>query len=168
MAGHQGPEAVEEAVRATLQAHLGTYLTAIWAEWGDTLPLVTPVDWLAGEWHAMPDYPVVYATVLDGQLLPEQDGTPFWATFQHRLAVGAMLRGDQVNTLDRQAKRYLWAIWKCLEAYQQLDGTLVGNPAVTLHRYGKSQAFPQKGKSGSLYLKRLEWEVSVWLGETAL
>ena len=128
---------------------------------------MSPVAWLAGEWHAVPDYPAVYATSLDGQLLPEQDGAPYWATFGHRLAVGALLRGDQVNTLDQQAKRYLWAIWKCLMKYQQLDGTLVGNTAVTLSRYGKSQAFPQKAK-GSLYLKRLEWETTVWIAETAV
>lgn len=165
MAGHQGPEAVEEAVRATLQSHLGTYLTAIWAQWGDTLPLVTPVDWLAGEWDTIPDYPIVYVRSLDGALAPEQDGAPLWATFQHRLDVGAILRSDTVNNLDKMCKRYLWAIWKCLMTYQMLDSTLVGNTGVTLHRYGKSDTYSAGGMTTNL-LKEVGWEVVVWLAES--
>lgn len=165
MAGTQGPEAVEEAVRATLESNLGGYLTAIWAQWGDAVPLVTPVDWLAGEWDLIPDYPVVYVRSLDGSLLGEQDGAPLWATFAHRLDVGVLLRGDSANVLDQQCKRYLWAIWKCLMAYQQLDGSLEGNTAVTLLRYGKSESYPENGTT--TLLKSGGWETQVWLAESA-
>jgi hypothetical protein len=164
MAGTQGPEAVEEAVRNTLQANLGGYLTAIWAQWGDAVPLVTPVAWLAGEWDLIPDFPVVYVRSLDGAMLAQQDGAPLWATFAHRLDVGVFLSGDTANVLDQQCKRYLWAIWKCLMTYQQLDGSLVGNTGVSLLRYGKSEAYPENGTT--TLLKSGGWETQVWLTES--
>lgn len=171
MAGRQGPEAIEEAVAATLSANLGTYLTAIWNQWGDqaTVPLVQPVVFLSGEWDMVPDYPMVYVRALDGQMGGENgdDGAPFWALMNHHLEVGALLRSDSANVLDKQCKRYLWAIWKTLMNYQHLDGSLVGNSGVSLRRYGKSATYPESDDS-PLLLKGVAWEVVVWLTETAV
>src|SRR5579884_1857235 len=160
--GRQGPEAVKEALAATIAAHLPAFLDAEWAEWGDgaTVPEVYPRAVLPGHRTLVREHPTVMVDVPEGQMT--ENGAPYWGAFAHQAEVTALLRGDDEVVLEHQADRYLWALWKLLMQYQQLDGTLVGSCSVTPTRYGKSPAYPEK-PSSPLLLKAVGWEVTVEL-----
>jgi hypothetical protein len=166
--GQQGPEAIEHAAANTLSTNLNGFLDAIWAQWTDidaasgiAVPEVYPKHVIAGRLNLINDYPTVIVTSLDGEMYGS--GAPVWGETQHRIDVTALLRGDRQDILDRQSKRYLWAIWKCLMTYQMLDNSLVGNSGVTPAKYGRS--LYGKGSSKQM-LMAAGWEVLVHLVES--
>lgn len=167
--GQQGPEAIEHAVANTLSTNLSGFLDAIWAQWasidpteGDgVVPEVYPKLVIAGRRQLINDYPAVIVTSLDGELL--ESGAPVWGEMAHRVDVTALLRGDRQDVLDKQSKRYLWAIWKCLMTYQMLDNSLVGNSGVTPKQYGRSLYGKPKATQ---MIMAAGWEVLVHLVES--
>lgn len=160
-----GPEAVCEAVAATLATSLPATLTSIWADWGDgtTVPLANPKAVLAMRRPLLAEFPWLVCEPIGGQQVA--NGAQLWGEVDHRVAVTAWLRGDTETVLQKQATRYLWAIWRVLMEHQGLDGSLSGLAGVdpTQYVYGDVAKHGQ----GGMLLQPVGWEVVVHVMETA-
>lgn len=156
----QGPEAVVQSVVATLQAHINEAVDIIAAQWADSVPLphIKSGNIYAFDQPLVPEYPAVVVNSLDGT--ETMDGAPIWAMLDHRLDITILVEGDD-RGIDRQALRYLWAIWRTIHVYQALDGTLSGLAGVDVRKYGRSQTYTQKGKPLLLQMGGVEAVVHI-------
>lgn len=153
----KGAEAVEAAVAATLDANIAGELAAVSAAWNDGVPLPAPKLVHAGELKLVREFPTILVVSVDGR--ETDDGAPVWGNQTHRLDVVTFLAGDNEETLDRQGKRYLVAIWEVIKKHQDLDGSLSGLAGVMTTQYGKSATY--RAQSKPLMEKQVAWEVLV-------
>lgn len=134
-----GPEAIEEAVAATLTSFLAGEMDALWTAAGDaaSVPEVHPAV-VAGHRALLPEYPVVVVTWLDATIT--EIGDTIWQGWAHRLDVSAYVMSDDMHVLDQQTKRIAWAMVKALAKHQKLDGSLPHGPtSVVTRRTGRSE-----------------------------
>jgi hypothetical protein len=159
----KGPEAVEVSIAATLALYLNAQIDAIQAVWADNVLMPYPKKIYAGYRMVIANaaYPALVVSSLDGTQTAYGGGGSGFGEIAHRLDVSVVMMSDNQHTLDIQTKRYVEAIWQVLMAHQQLDGTLPGLVGVRPQRYGRSGAYPQKGRGSNLVLQAAGWEVVV-------
>jgi hypothetical protein len=160
-----GPEAVAEALAATLVAHVNEAVAILNAEANDGTPVPTIA---AGNIYALhrslvPEYPALVVTPVAGHEIG--NGAPSWGEVDHHLDVTVLCQSDDNLVLDRQIARYLWAIWRTIKVYQGLDGSLSGLAGIDTPAYGRSQVY-KSSENSSLMMQDAGWEVIVHLIES--
>lgn len=160
---NKGPEAAIAAVVATLTANLNAQLDAIWTAWGDsaTIPNVHPLSIYKFRPAPPPELPCVVVSSLGGRQL--ENGQPYWGLVDHVIDVTAMVTSDQVNVVETQATRNLWALWEVFMAHPLLDGSMGGLSGFDLGRYGRSGAYTNKN---GLLQEDVGWELTVHVEES--
>lgn len=160
---NKGPEAAIAAVVATLVANLNAALDAIYTSWGDsaTIPNVHPLSIFKFRPAPPPELPCVIVSSLGGR--QQENGQPYWGLVDHTLDVTALVESDQINVVETQATRYLWAIWEVFMAHPLLDGSMSGLSGFDLGRYGRSGAYPSKA---GLLEEAVGWEITVHVEES--
>ncbi len=110
-----GPEAIEDAIAATLRANVNGYLDAVWAAWGDaaSVPKVYPAQIISGRRALQPQFPAYIVRSLDGRT--EEDLAPRYGYMAHRVEIVVLCQSSDDHTLDAQIKRHLTAIRKTLD-----------------------------------------------------
>lgn len=144
----QGPEAVEIAVCATLTTHLNAELATVWATYaaydaGQTKPpsppLVYPKLILPGQLDLVGELPAITVAWLDAQVRADHGAE--WDIVEHHVDVTVGCTSSHKVTLDRMVKRYITAIWRCIQHHQQLDGSVAGLYGAAVADMGKSKQF---------------------------
>lgn len=154
-----GPEAIEDAIAATLRTNVNGYIDAVWSAWAtsDTnnnrsVPKVYPAQVVSGRRTLQPEFPAYIVRSLDGRT--EEDAAPRYGYMAHRFSIMVLCQGDDEHILDVQVKRHLTAIRKTLGNLVTLDGSIAGILGIALEEYGRSQ--PTKDK-------HLMEQVGAWL-----
>lgn len=152
----QGPEAVAQAISATLQAHLNGDIDTQWTAWsaGDPSGEVTPPKLYPAKYYVFrrdligsADYPVVLISPGPGsQLLLNHATTPnvvgaAWTLERHHLFVEVGMLGSDEYQLQASVTRLVYALRTCLLKHMELDG----DPATLLSGYGGGLTIGQFG-----------------------
>lgn len=153
----KGGEAVEYSLINTMAAHLPAELDQVWTNWGDiaTVPEVHPAQYYAGRVDSIPEYPAIVAHWMSSR---ETDhGQPLFGQQTHIVELTAIVASDTLPVLDKQAKRYIVAMWEVVQKYPGLDGSISGLVTCLPIEAGQSKVY---SKVGLLYMA-VSWLLEV-------
>lgn len=157
-----GPEAIEDAIAATLRSNINAYIDAVWASWatsdtnaGISVPKVYPVQVVSGRRTMQPQFPAYIVRSIDGRT--EEDAAPNFGYMAHRFEVIVLNQSSDEHVLDVQVKRHLTAIRKCLGTHETLDGSVPGILGCVPQHWGKSETVKNE--------KHLMEQIGAWLCE---
>lgn len=131
-----GPEAAAVSVANILTTYLNAKLDAVNATWNDGTALPHPKAIYAYEADIEAEIPCVLVYNALGKL--QADMAPSYHGLAHTLAVHWIVTDMRKQRVQKQALRYLWAIWQTLAEHQRGDGTAVGQVSIMLGEYNLS------------------------------
>lgn len=152
-----GPEAAENAVAAALGtggANLIATLEALWADAGDVSSCPKPYDPAGtlnvqvGQTQLLADFPVINIYARTGVNLT--NAAPRWGEWAHTVYVSFLVEGDSDQTIDRQAKRFLWGIIQTIAEHLQF--AIAGYSGVTFNSYDAGAPGDQLQQEGRIVL----------------
>lgn len=134
MATKKGAEAIALALANTATLHLNAEIDAVKSAWNDTIPLPYPKKIFSEDRMEIPDYPAFIISMRGGHQTANgaYSAAAGWAQQQHEFFATLLIKGDKLEVLERQARRYSVAIWELYMKYQGLDDSVPGQTGVDL------------------------------------